>query len=76
MDPDKSDTPLLHDVPTPPRSPDDNWGWGDDDTWGSPPTTTTTKKTEEVKVANDGWDTWGNEEEEQGDLLLDFDDNP
>ena len=73
MDPDKSDTPLLHDVPTPPRSPDDNWGWGDDDTWGSAPAKTTTETTD-TKAANDGWDSWGNDE--QGDLLLDFDDNP
>ncbi|XP_072045589.1 ADP-ribosylation factor GTPase-activating protein 1-like isoform X2 [Amphiura filiformis] len=74
MDPDKSDTPLLHDVPTPPRSPDDNWGWGDDDTWVSAPLTQKTDN--DAKIANDGWDTWGNDDAEQGDLLLDFDDNP
>ena len=76
LDPDNCDTPLLHDVPSPPpprTSTDDNWGWGDDDPWGDNNKTKTDDSTTK-KADDDGWGSWGNDE--QGDLLLDFEDNP
>ncbi|XP_038057719.1 ADP-ribosylation factor GTPase-activating protein 1-like isoform X2 [Patiria miniata] len=73
MDPDQSETPLLHDAPTPPRTPDEtddvSWGWGNSDTWDNPPQSRPSPpKVEE----NDSWDSWSNE---QDDLLLDFGDS-
>ncbi|XP_022090375.1 ADP-ribosylation factor GTPase-activating protein 1-like isoform X2 [Acanthaster planci] len=73
MDPDQSDTPLLHDAPTPPRTPDEtedtNWGWGNTDTWEDTPQIQPSQpKVEE----SDSWDSWANE---QDDLLLDFGDS-
>ena len=72
MDPDQCDTPLLHDEPTPPRTPeekDDTWGWGKSDDWED---TQQSKPTKPEADENDGWGSWSNEQE---DLLLDFNDS-
>ncbi|XP_041483915.1 ADP-ribosylation factor GTPase-activating protein 1-like isoform X1 [Lytechinus variegatus] len=76
MDPNKSDTPLLHDIPTPPRTPDgdgDDWGWGVDDGWRDRQVEEEAERVLE-ETADDGWGSWGNEQS-GGGSLIDFGDD-
>eukprot|EP00057_Strongylocentrotus_purpuratus_P023658 XP_011678132.1 PREDICTED: ADP-ribosylation factor GTPase-activating protein 1 [Strongylocentrotus purpuratus] len=78
MDPNKSDTPLLHDIPTPPRTPEgdgDDWGWGVDDGWRDRKVEEEAERELEA-TADDGWGSWGNEGTGGGGggTLIDFGD--